>query len=281
MSALVKRMLTVAALGVWGTVMTYIYFGGRVDDYLHPAFRIGVGVSGVILLFMAALILLTTESDGHDHTSCDHDHDHESGWISTTARLCILIVPVVGAAVVSPGEFSATLVRNRGMVTSVKDLPGYEPSKGVFVEPALPTAAGPGDPADAEEYSALDFLPRDEQGRVEAELIDLLYAAEEPMIRSDFEDLEVSLTGQFLPADQNNPNGDRFNLIRFMILCCAADARPVTLLVQGNIPADIQEMEWVNIKGRATFPVEGGRSTAVVEADSIERTEPPEASFVY
>jgi len=279
MSELVKRMLTVAALGVWGTVLTYIFFSGRVEDYLHPTFIPGVGVSGVLLLGIAALILLTTESDGHDHACCDHDHD--TGVFATITRLCVVVVPIIGAAVVSPGEFSATLVRNRGMVTSVKDLPGYQPGGGTFVEPALPTADGPGDPADTEVYSAFDYLPRDEEGRVEAEIIDLLYAAEEPTIRADFENESISLTGQVLPADQNNPDGSRFNLIRFMILCCAADARPVNVLVQGELPADIQEMEWVNIKGRATFPVEGGRSTAVVQAEAIQRTEPPKASFIY
>lgn len=282
MTGILKRLLTVTALATWGAVLATMFFSGRIESYLHPAFRVGTGVSGVILLLIAGILLLTTEEGGDDHSSCDdHDHEHASSLFGNLVRLSILIVPILGAFFISPSQFSATLVRNRGMIDSIHELPGYTPGTAAFVEPALPTPEGPGEEAGEEVYSAIDFLPRDAEGRIEAQIIDLLYAAEEPPIRADFENQELVLTGQFLPADTRNPDGNRFNLVRFMILCCAADARPVNVLVEGPWPDDLQEMEWVRVEGHATFPVEGGRSSALFHASSIERTEPPQESFLY
>jgi hypothetical protein len=40
-------------------------------------------------------------------------------------------------------------------------------------------------------------------------------------------------------------------------------------------------MTWVKVRGKATFPLEGGRQNALIIADSITETEPPRESFVY
>jgi hypothetical protein len=40
-------------------------------------------------------------------------------------------------------------------------------------------------------------------------------------------------------------------------------------------------MTWVKVRGKATFPVEGGRRTPLVIAESVTETEPPRESFVY
>ena len=76
------------------------------------------------------------------------------------------------------------------------------------------------------------YLPRNEAGQIKAQTVDLLYAAEEPTMRADFENKDVEVIGQFMPARANNPEGDRFNLVRMFVICCAADARPVAISVQ-------------------------------------------------
>ncbi len=48
-------------------------------------------------------------------------------------------------------------------------------------------------------------MPRNEAGQIKAQTVDLLYAAEEPTMRQDFEGKEVELIGQFMPAKSNNP----------------------------------------------------------------------------
>jgi uncharacterized membrane protein YcgQ (UPF0703/DUF1980 family) len=125
------------------------------------------------------------------------------------------------------------------------------------------------------------YLKKNADGYIVAEAVDLLYAAGEPTMREDFENKQVEVTGQFLPALTGNPNGDRFNLTRLFVMCCAADARPVAISVQTNPAIDLPKMTWVKVRGKATFPVEGGRHMPVIVAESTTETDAPEESFLY
>ena len=107
-------------------------------------------------------------------------------------------------------------------------------------------------------------LPKNEAGQIKAETVDLVYAAEDPTMRADFENKEVELIGQFMPASANNAGGDRFNLVRMFIVCCAADARPVAVTVQMDKAQRVAEMSWVKVTGKAAFPVESGRRVPLV-----------------
>jgi uncharacterized membrane protein YcgQ (UPF0703/DUF1980 family) len=65
------------------------------------------------------------------------------------------------------------------------------------------------------------------------------------------------------------------------VMCCAADARPVSVAVQSDRPADFPAMTWLKVTGRATFPFENGRRTALVVADSVTEVEAPAETFIY
>jgi uncharacterized repeat protein (TIGR03943 family) len=111
--------------------------------------------------------------------------------------------------------------------------------------------------------------------------MDLMYAASDETMRSDFDGHQVEVVGQILPARTDNPSGDRFHLVRMFIMCCAADARPAGINIEKTGGTEFPEMSWVKVRGRATFPVENGRHSALVVAESIEETEPPRESFIY
>jgi uncharacterized membrane protein YcgQ (UPF0703/DUF1980 family) len=111
--------------------------------------------------------------------------------------------------------------------------------------------------------------------------MDLLYAANEPGIRQDFENQEIEVIGQFFPARKNNPTGDRFSLVRMFVMCCAADARPVAITVRAPQPETFPDMSWVKVIGKATFPTEGGTTVPVIVADSVVPAEAPPETFVY
>jgi hypothetical protein len=40
-------------------------------------------------------------------------------------------------------------------------------------------------------------------------------------------------------------------------------------------------MTWVRVVGEATFPLENGRRIAVLQAETVEKTNPPEESMLY
>jgi uncharacterized protein DUF1980 len=80
------HLLSVTMLLLWGGVLLYFYYSGRLMNYLPPdgIFRPMVLVSGIGLAVLGLFNLLTMGSEdagceGHDHghSHDDHDHDHK------------------------------------------------------------------------------------------------------------------------------------------------------------------------------------------------------------
>jgi len=273
MTATFHRYISAGILLIWGGVLTGFYFSGKIGSYLHPSFHLWTVLSGLTLLLMAVgMVMLPGTVNNAPQESVPQTPGPRSRLGKIFAAL-ILIAPLLMATIVSPHQFGAALVANRGLATGIGDLPGYTP----YVEPALPGEEG--EPSTAQEAS--DFLPRTEEGLIKAQSVDLLYAAEEPTMRADFEDQDVELIGQYMPARANNAAGDRFDLVRMYVMCCAADARPVGVTIQTAQPQNLAEMSWVQVKGRATFPLVAGRRVPVIIASSVTPTEAPPESFVY
>jgi uncharacterized repeat protein (TIGR03943 family) len=272
-NATASRICSAGVLMIWGVVLLYFQFSGRIASYLHPAFHIYAAASGAILVLLAITLLLTFP-EKEESCGCDHDHSSKpfSGGL---AALVILTVPVLAATKISQSSFGVTTVMNRGLIGDIADLPGYSPG----YEPGLPQADG-----SIAEGTMMDpslYLQKNDSGQIVAQTVDLLYAAGDPDMRTDFENKDVELLGQFLPAKISNTSGDRFQLVRLFVMCCAADARPVAIPVQAPVGTTFPEMTWIRVTGKATFPVEGGRRTPLVIADSVTETEPPRETFVY
>ena len=184
-------------------------------------------MSGIVLLLLAVGLLVPRPRRkmpaARPAASTSHGQQKPVRSVLSTF---ILVVPLLIAATVSPDQFGEAIVANRGYIEEINDLPGYKPS----IEPPLPTADPQGDAgADA---ASQEYLPRNEAGQIKAQTVDLIYAAEEPTMRADFEGKAVELIGQFMPERADNAKGDRFNLVRMFVMCCAADARPVAITVQ-------------------------------------------------
>ncbi|HLJ98201.1 MAG TPA: PDZ domain-containing protein [Gemmataceae bacterium] len=79
-------------------------------------------------------------------------------------------------------------------------------------------------------------------------------AAYTPGSRQFYEGKVVRLVGQYSPGR----NDRTFTLVRFKITCCAADARPLNVVIQldpharGSL-SHIKPLEWVSVTGRITF----------------------------
>lgn len=269
-SVLADRFAKSGILMLWGSVMCYFYFSGRIVAYLHPGFHWLTLFAGGLLVTMAFLTLLLPRSEEDAVVACGPTT--AGPWILRILAAVILIVPLLIAVRMSPSQFGATTVMNRGFISSVSQLP-YVVN--------MPDEPLPGVSLGDMEGGIMDYLPRNEQGQIVTEAIDLLYAVEEPTIRADFEGREIEMIGQYMPAKQNNAGGNRFNLVRLFMLCCAADAQPMAVLVQPEAMEPFPDMTWVKVTGRAVFPVEGGGRIPLVENAHVEETEAPRDIFVY
>jgi uncharacterized repeat protein (TIGR03943 family) len=203
----------------------------------------------------------------HDHAHQGHHHGEEEGLIALLFKSALLLLPLVVILLGQADHYTMNTVANRGVVQNLDNLPSAK-AKGAPVALAAPTGqkSTTGSPS---------------SGAIPVQVIDLLYAVQMPSYREEFEEKQVEMTGQFVPLTTGNPKGDRFQAIRLFITCCAADAKPVGVTVQYDKPLKVSEMGWVKITGTPTFPMEGGRRTAVLVANKVEECPAPDEPFVY
>lgn len=256
MTSILNRWLPGFTLVAWGGVLLFSFAAGRLT-LLHPSFRPFAVAAGIILVALAFVIL----RDPASSAACDGDCSPQPMNRLTIGRLLtflVLILPILAAVVASPSGFSAATMRNRGFATEAA---------------ALPPAARDSAPE--------DFIPKNADGNYALEVPDLLFAVEDEIMRDTFENKTVEVVGQLLPETTRDVTGNRFRLVRMFMNCCAADARPIALTVEGRNRSDAEEMTWVKVIGRATFPIEEGKRVSVLEAEKIMPTDPPEEAMLF
>lgn len=276
-----KRLLTVFTLACWSAFLLWFWLSGRVVAYLHPQFHAGVAVAGLVLLALVPLWWWASGEahDGCGHCACGEGHAHgESGRAGAGAlfSFAILLLPVAAATVVSPGEFGEAAVRNRGVVTDLSQLPSAAATFTQGLEDLPPS----GGATAFEGEEGVQYFTRGPDGAINLETIDLLFAAEEPSFREQFENQKVAVTGQYIPPEGGSAGGG-FDLVRMFVICCAADARPLGISVVGNNAVQIPRMGWVRITGTARFVEKDGRLEPRLEAEKVEQVEAPSERFLY
>ena len=296
-----SRWLPCATLFAWSFILLFFYFTGRINTLLHPTFRPFALIAGAVMLLLAACFLfIPATAECCSEEVCGHALGRGIGGRSLT--FLILLVPMCAAAAFTPGGYGASTMLNRGVINDARALGGSGAGSAALAkaaaaassanpadtssatEPALPTKDGstpPPQAAQAQQPEPTDYLQKTKEGNIVLQVVDLLYAAQDSSLRGDFENKRVEFIGQFMPDNVNNANGKRFKVVRMLMVCCAADARPVAAVVEADQPSNIPEMSWVKVVGDATFPIEGGRNLAVVKAKSVTITDPPEETMLY
>lgn len=257
----------------WGSVLCGLYFSSRLDAYLVPLFRPFTLACGVALVVLALLVLLAPGRE-EDAAGCAPS---PAFWKQLLGAIA-LIVPLFLALATSRDQFGASMVANRNYVSDVSQLPGAAPA----AASASPDDALPGEDAGSSSSGdATPKLPTNAKGQLKAEVIDLLYAAQLPDMREEFENKQVEVIGQLMPSKENNPKGENYDIVRMFMTCCAADVQPVALPVHPGTKPAFPDMTWVKITGKATFPVVGGQRRPLVENAVVEKTDPPEDTYLY
>jgi uncharacterized repeat protein (TIGR03943 family) len=282
-------------LFLWGGFVLWLDLSKQLSTFLHPSLQPYTVAAGILLIVLAlfslrGVLMKQKESgaDSHDHHhehSCCHEHDHQkqendhvheehdSHHGSEGAKLVpiifktlVLLLPLVVVLFGQNNHYTMSTINNRGVVLDISKLPAAKASESTALLPKT---------------IASDHAAPAASAAMPIQVIDLLYAVQMPTYREDFEEKQVELIGQFVPLTTGNPKGNRFQAIRLFITCCAADAKPVGAIVQYDKPLKVSEMGWVKITGVPTFPMEGGRRTAVLVASKVEECPAPSEPFVY
>jgi uncharacterized repeat protein (TIGR03943 family) len=305
MNAAFRRWLPCATLATWSAILLAFWASGRMRSLLTPEFRIGAVAAGIVMGLMA-LAFLFFPADAACCSAAECGHTFFKRGIGKVITFLILLLPITAAAMFSSNDYSASVIKNRMAITDATQL-GFTPRTGPPkpIDMPLPTkdpnntpapdtaqntpaaqppaAPQPQAQAQASQPPAAqpDYLQRTPDGHIVAEVLDLLYAAQDNALRKDFEGKAVELIGQHMPDATNNASGKRFKAVRMFMTCCAADARPVAVLAESSAKPGLPEMSWIKITGTATFPVENGRRIAVLKADKVEKCTPPEETMLY
>jgi len=251
---------------LWGLFILWLGWTSQLSTYLHPALQPYALLSGILLFLLSLLIFRAGLISPKRKHECCHEHDHSCGDARHAHegiplggflfRTILLLLPMGIILSGQDARFTMATVQNRGVIGDLSKLP----------------AANVAVPTTSEAPSS---------GAMPLQIIDMLYAIQMPSYREEFEGKEVEMIGQYVPMSTGNPKGDRFQAIRMFITCCAADAKPVGVTVRYPAPLKVPEMGWVRIIGKPTFPMEGGRRTAVLEATNVEPCQAPSEPFVY
>lgn len=275
---LLSAVRNAVVLLLWGAGVLWLAAGGRLSTYLHPSLQPFTTVAGCLLLLLCVSSIMglalmhgaTVDACHCDHHNHGEEHHHGDGILGLLFKSLVLLFPAAVLLSGNADRFTATTVSNRGVVQDLTKLPSANAAavKGVRSSSSTPQIS-PEVPSDRS------------SGPMPLQAIDMLYALQMPSYREEFEGKEVEMIGQFVPMTTGNPKGDRFQLIRMFITCCAADAKPMGVTVQYATPPHLSEMEWIRVTGKATFPMDGGKRTAVLEATGVKPCEAPSDPFVY
>lgn len=273
MNVMIHRFLTVGVLATWATVLCYLSFSGRLSSYLHPTFQPLATACGIALGILAILVLFSPR-EVMAGAGCEPGAPRST--ISTLAFAFVLVIPLLVTLAFSKGEFSASTVLNRGYVESLENVvaPVVEPAaESVPRDETVVGAPLPGENGEVD-YGLVEEMPP-------PEIIDLLYAAQLPEMRDGLEGEEFEFIGQYMPLTDGPSQGNRFRLVRMMVVCCAADAQPVAVTVEANQSPKFAEMSWIKVRGIPSFPMVDGQTRPLLKATSVEKTDPPEDVFLY
>lgn len=313
MTQFFNRWMPFATFLAWGSASLFFGTDGR---FLAPPFTLYAQIAGVLLVLIGVVLAVARpDVSCCDDSACSHGLSRTA--FGRFLTLAIIALPIGLLPLASKAALEGVQARNRKEKQVGGALPEHLAARkaasmarqaatqsgpptaeeqavaGKLSDPPplpLPTADGstpPEDssaekhPADAGTETFSDYLTRTPEGNIVAEVLDLLYAAQDQVLRKDFEGKKVEMTVQYMPDNSKGASPTRFKGVRMFMTCCAADARPIATLVEAEKLPDFPEMTWVKITGTSTFPIEKGKRISVLKAEKIEKSEPPEESMLY
>jgi uncharacterized repeat protein (TIGR03943 family) len=300
----------ITLLGLGGVLIAF-FINGRIDQYLHPQFRLWELVGGIGFCVAGAIYLVTKRSmDCCVDGQCIHSNPRSP--VRAMLALGVITVPLIAGTVFSKDSYDQQAILNRGFVQDVSGLPvrnvvkdasaaAKDPNQPVIpstalggdtdensIEPPLPEPPLPQDGSgntvsqnsagqNSQDDSAEQYLPKAPDGNIALEVSDLLYSETEESLRKMFSGKTIEVIGQFLPGS----NKSEFRIVRMFIVCCAADARPISVPVKAQGPVSVADMSWVKVIGQPEFVANGDRTKVTLKALQVQPTDPPAEAMLY
>jgi uncharacterized repeat protein (TIGR03943 family) len=207
-----KQAQAVILLLVGGAVLR-ASLSGQYLNYVKPGLQPYLVVAGVILVLAGAFTLwyeLRGSKNGEEHPEHE-EHDDGHGHAHGGPKVAwLLLAPVLGLLLFAPPALGSYAAGRSGSAVTARS--EYAP---------LPA----GDPLT---LTMLDYASR--------AVFDKGVSLGERRLQ---------LTGFAMRGPQN-----QWLLARMMVSCCAADARPVKVALDGELPDGLADQQWVRVTGK-------------------------------
>lgn len=245
----IPALIPVAVLGSWGVLLFHLRESGMLANMQNPAFQTGT------LLCAGMLLALTL-------TYPFLFNIPEKLPSATILRWCghslLLALPWLAYALIPSAAQATGALLDRNWNAASLNAPMTMPKAGT---------------ADVETIrSWLKETAADSP--IDATPLELIVLQNEPELRNDAQGRLFHCIGQYVPVD-----GKEFRLVRLLMVCCAADARPVGIMINGQAPAGIKDGDWLMVEGNVDLG--NGSGPPRIKAVTVERTDTPEELFLY
>ncbi len=235
-----------------GGLLLSITVTGRFTSYVRPGFAPLLLVGGGILVLVGVLSLVLAiradlhhepgHADAHPAGADAHGHDHgssKSPWLILVPVLVLLLVapPALGADAVARNASSQAL---SGVAVVSGPAPGSKDGAGSS-SGGYAFNDGSGSAEDSTgSHRTMHFPALDGQNptlTIKDLVLRALYDAD-----NSVQDVPVTVTGFIAPPGDGYADG--YTIARMVISCCAADANPMQLHVDGAAP--VPSDTWVS-----------------------------------
>jgi putative membrane protein len=237
--------LTILILSIW---IQYLIYSGQLVLYVHPRYVEFTNLSSIVSI-IGSIICIYYFFNEFKINSINYKDVFNIGNIAILFLLIFITFP--------PTTLSSATAAQRGVGTSLNSNKVVEIQLNPFLQ------------NDSQTYEISDWL-------------NLLNYDQD---LQNYKDKKVVISGFAFFGDNIVKDGGEYKyykLSRFVITCCAVDARPVGLIVKYLNEKDIiLKDKWYKVSGRFIIEKINGIETLVVDSQKAISIEQPDNPYIY
>ena len=227
-------------LGGYGVFILSLFARNVMTWYINPAYVPSTTLAGVVLVGIGAVGLAWRRETACE--DCAADCTCQTGNLSPRIwTYALLSLPLLLAVLFPPRGLAAFSANERGPQIA-----------GIAAVHGLTTLHRVSLAVDTRSFSMQDWV-----GALSAD----------PNPR-DYAGKPVKVTGMVLHASASVPSG-YVMVMRYLVTCCIADARPVGVIVQDTSHGAFKDSQWVTVTGTMGSASQDGQRVAVVNPTRI------------
>ncbi len=238
------QALILASLGLF--LLSRLWSGAFLD-YINPRLVIPLLLAGFVFLILAQVSLAArrnAEEAPEGSPAVEGMADPGAGW-----RLFLMALPVILGIVISARPLSAGMAADRAVSPAGTLSAGNGPGDGTSLDSAGLTVLGWTQVFN----SGADITPL--IGK-EADVIG--FVARDPSLGTN-----------------------RFQVMRYVVACCAADAQAVGMPVEWPKADSLAENSWVRVRGAVQLLDEAGQKLPLIVASRVDPIQPPDFALSF